>query len=136
MNQSSTDNYMLLFRSTDWYAGLSPEEVEKILTKWGAWYQRLTEEGIVEHGRPLGPEVKIVGKDGLVSDGPFAESKESVGGYFMVRAGSFDEAVAVAKGCPGLPYGVRVEVRPVVLICPCAEQAGVDGQSAAMASVS
>jgi hypothetical protein len=128
MNTTSTDKYMLIFRSTGWYEGLSPAECEKIMTKWGAWFQRLSAEGVVEHGSPLAGEGRIVGKDGVVSDGPFAESKESVGGYFLVNAPGIEEALAIAKECPGLPYGVRVEVRPVLAMCPLAEKLGLDAR--------
>jgi hypothetical protein len=58
-----------------------------------------------------------------VADGPFAESKEAIGGYFMLQVGTLDEAVAIAKGCPGLPYGSRVEVRPVAATCPLVAEA-------------
>jgi hypothetical protein len=57
-----------------------------------------------------------------VSDGPFAESKEAVGGYFLLQVNTFDEAVAIAQECPGLPYGVKVEVRPVAEVCPLVEE--------------
>jgi hypothetical protein len=58
----------------------------------------------------------------VVSDGPFAESKEAIGGYFLLDVPSLDEAVAIAQGCPGLPYGVQVEVRPVAAECPVASE--------------
>jgi hypothetical protein len=58
----------------------------------------------------------------VVSDGPFAESKEAIGGYFLLDVASMDEAVAIAQECPGLPYGVRVEVRPVAPECPVASE--------------
>jgi hypothetical protein len=134
MNTTSTDKYLLIFRSTDWYEGLSPEELEKIMTKWGAWFQRLSAEGVVESGSPLAAEGRIVsGKEGTVSDGPFAEAKETIGGYFLLNARSIEDALAVAKECPGLPYGVRVEVRPVATMCPIAAKIGMDPK--AMAAV-
>ena len=62
------------------------------------------------------------GKNRVVSDGPFAESKEAIGGYFLLDVASLDEAVAIAQECPGLPYGIRVEVRPVAAECPLASE--------------
>jgi hypothetical protein len=59
----------------------------------------------------------------VVADGPFAESKEAVAGYFLLRVASLDEAVAIAKECPVLAYGAAVEVRPVAQECPVAEVA-------------
>ncbi len=52
-----------------------------------------------------------------VVDGPFAESKEAIGGYFMVQADTLEEAVAIARECPGLAHGIKVEVRPVAATC-------------------
>ena len=50
------------------------------------------------------------------------ESKEAIGGYFLLDVASFDDAVAIAQECPGLPYGVKVEVRPVAAECPVASE--------------
>jgi hypothetical protein len=81
----------------------------------------LTDEGKAVAGQPLERKGKIVsGKDRIVSDGPFTEAKEAIGGYFLLDVATLDEAVAIAKECPGLPYGVRVEVRPVAGECPIA----------------
>ncbi len=61
----------------------------------------------------------VSGKNGRsVSDGPFAESKEAVGGYFLLNVSTFEEALAIAQQCPGLDHGAQVEVRPVAEICP------------------
>lgn len=123
--------YLLLFRGNDWYKTLSPEEMQGIASKWMAWFKRLTDEGLCLAGQPLEREGKVVsGKNGrVVSDGPFAESKEAVGGYFLLRVNTIDEAVAIAKECPGLAYGIQVEVRQVREECPMVEQ--VKGQLAA-----
>lgn len=111
---------MLLFRGNDWHKGLSPEEMQQVAAQWMAWFKQLTEQGKALAGNPLEPEGRVVsGKSGrVVADGPFAESKEAIGGYFLLRVGSFDEAVAIARNCPGLPYGAVVEVRPVAEACP------------------
>jgi hypothetical protein len=80
----------------------------------------LTAKGKVTAGSPLEKEGKVVsGKNGrVVSDGPFAESKEAVGGYFLLQVATLDEAVAIAQECPGLAYGAQVEVRQVAEACP------------------
>ena len=127
-NQSG---YMLLFRGTDLRKGLSPEQLQKVTDNWMAWFKRLTEEGKAVAGNPLEREGKIVsGKDRVVSDGPFAESKEAIGGYFLLDVATMDEAVAIARECPGLPYGIRVEVRPVAGECPIAADARKEAQFA------
>ena len=114
---------MLLFRGNDWTKSLSPEEKQKVTDQWMAWFRRLTDQGKAIAGNPLEPEGKIVsGKNRVVSDGPFAESKEAIGGYFLLDVASFDDAVAIARECPGLPYGVQVEVRPVAAECPLASE--------------
>lgn len=124
MSKQADNGYMLIFRGTDWYKGLSPEEMQRVFEAWMGWFNRLKSEGTVLAGNPLAPEGKIVsGRQGrLVVDGPFAESKETIGGYFLLKVGTMDEAVAIAQQCPGLPHGIRVEVRPVAEECPIAEE--------------
>lgn len=133
MSAQSITGYMLIFRNNAWHNGLSPEEMQKVAGEWMAWYNRLTDQGKVTGGNPLESKGKLVsGKGGrVVADGPFAESKEAIGGYFMLNVDSMDEAVAIAKDCPGLPYGVKVEVRPVMEKCPLA---GKEAPEAALAS--
>jgi len=114
--------YMLLFRGTHWFKGLSPEEIQQIVDQMHAWLDRLTAEGKAKTGQPLMFEGKIVSqKNGrVVSDGPFAESKEAIAGYFLLNVKSLDEAVVIAKDYPGLKYGATVEVRPVAPECAAA----------------
>lgn len=130
--QTKPTEFMLLFRGNDWHKGLSAEQMQQVSDKWMAWFKRLTDEGRVVAGSPLEAEGKIVsGKNGrVVADGPFAESKEAIGGYFLLRVETLDEAVAIAKACPGLPYGVEVEVRPVAEECPLAERLRGEAQLA------
>lgn len=75
--------------------------------------------GRASRGWHLEPRGKIVSgpKGQTIIDGPFAESKEAVGGYFLLQVNSLDEAVAIAQECPGLPYGAKIEVRPVMEVC-------------------
>ena len=124
------NGYLLIFRSTDWYKGLSPEQMQQIADNWMAWFNRLKDEGKCAGGNPLEREGKVVGKNRVVSDGPFAESKESIGGYFLLRVNGPDEAVAIAQECPGLAYGAVVEVRPVAEECPVAVEARAEAQFA------
>jgi len=130
MSTQTKNGYMLIFRGTDWHKGLSPEEMQKVSEQWMAWFKRLTEQGRAVAGNPLEREGKVVsGKNGrVVADGPFAESKEAIGGYFLLKVDRLEEAVAIAQECPGLPYGVRVEVRPVMGQCPLASEATPEAQ--------
>jgi hypothetical protein len=124
---TDTNSYMLIFRGNDWHRGLSPDEMQTVSAQWMAWFKRLTEQGKAIAGNPLEPKGKIVsGKNGkIVADGPFAESKEAIGGYFLLKVGSLEEAVAIAQECPGLPHGAKIEVRPVAGVCPMSEEAHV-----------
>jgi hypothetical protein len=110
---STTSEYMLLFRGMDWDNNLSPEEIQNVMSRWIAWFDRLTQAGKARAGQPLTATGKVVsGKKGqTVVDGPFAESKETVAGYILLQVDSLDEAVEIAKECPGLDYGISVEVR-------------------------
>ena len=120
MSISTTkSDYMLLFRGTNWDKELSPEQIQKVVADWAAWFERLTQQGICKGGHPLQNEGKIIsGKKGrTVADGPFAESKEAIGGYFYLQVADEREAVEIAQQCPGLEYGSVVEVRPVADMC-------------------
>src|SRR2546423_4308377 len=130
--QTTKSEYMLLFRGNDWHKGLSAEEMQKVADQWMAWFKGLTDQGKALAGNPLEREGKVVsGKNGrVVADGPFAESKEAIGGYFLLQAKSLDEAVAIAKECPGLAYGAVVEVRPVAEECPVGAEARAEAQLA------
>lgn len=94
----------------------SPEQLQKYAQQWFAWVKELTDKGHIDNppGRPLEYTGKIVkGTDKSVHDGPFAEAKDVINGYFLVRASDLSQAVEVAKGCPLLEFGGSVEVRPV-----------------------
>ena len=125
MNKTPKSDYMLLFRGTNWDQGLSPEQIQKTTGEFMAWFERLRQQGTVSSGHPLTNESKTVsGKKGrTVADGPFAESKEAVGGYFLLHVTSMDEAVEIAKGCPALEFGLTVEVRQIAEQCPVMDRA-------------
>ena len=129
---STTNEYMLIFRGTDWHVHLSPEETQQTVGRMMTWFNDLKAQGKATGGRPLEAAGKIVsGKNGrIVADGPFAESKEAIGGYFMLQVDSLDEAVAIAKDCPTLDYGIQVEVRPLLDVCPLTKQAVAEPQLA------
>lgn len=117
-------DYLLLFRGTDWYRELSPEEIQTKMTDWMAWFNGLVADGRCLGGQSLGAETRVVsGKARSVSDGPFTEAKETVAGYFLLHVSGVDEAVAIAKDCPGLPHGMTVEVRPLMARCKASELA-------------
>lgn len=127
---------MLIFRGNDWTRKLSPEQIQGVVNDWMAWFGRLSEQGKVVAGNPLEPTGKLVsGQNGrIVTDGAFAESKEAVGGYFLLKVESVDEAVAIAQQCPALPHGIVVEVRPLAETCPLAAKLAAEAQLAGAAA--
>lgn len=121
----SSSPYMLLFRDTspESYIAMSAEQRQKCLGEWNDWYDGLVADGKVQHGHPLEPAGRIVSK-GRVVDGPFAEAKEAIGGYFFLTVANLDEATEIAQRCPNLKHGMTVEVRQVSTVCPLAKLLG------------
>lgn len=118
--QNSAQEYLLLFRGTYNEKDIAPEELQQSLNQWQAWFNGLIEQGKCKGGQPLKPEgCTVSGPRGeTVTDGPFAETKELVGGYFLLTVSGLEEAVEIARQCPGLRHGLQVEVRPVAECCP------------------
>ncbi len=108
--------YLFLFRGGDArMESLSPEETQEHMQKWGTWMQGLAEQGKLIDGLPLTKEGKVVEKaGGVIHDGPFTEGTEIVGGYLMVNADSFEEAVEISKGCPIYEHNGSTEVREIM----------------------
>lgn len=111
---------MMLFWGSEWYNTLSPEELQVVLAKFQAWFNGLSKKGVIRGAQPLVREGMIIsGKNGqVVSDGPFAESKEAIGGYLLLAVDSLEAAVAIAQTSPALEYGTKIEVRSIADECP------------------
>lgn len=109
-------NFLYLFRGGDARrVQQSPEEMQEHMQKWGQWMGSLKEKGQLVDGLPLGKEGKVVKKSGeIITDGPFAEGAEVVGGYLIVSAKHLDEAVEISKGCPIFEHEGTVEVREIM----------------------
>jgi hypothetical protein len=118
--QAHSSEYMLLFRDVNWDRGLSAEEIQRVMDQITAWFESLDEQGKVKAGQPLLERGKTVsGKGGrTVVDGPFAESKEAVGGYLLLRVDDLEEAAQIAKRHPALDFGMTIEIREVAGDCP------------------
>ena len=116
---AAQSSFMLLFRNAglESHAHLTPEQKTALAKQWNDWVDRLVAQEKMPHGHPLGLGGRVVsGPAGeRVTDGPYAESKEAIGGYFFLTVADLDEATAIAQQCPSLPLGMIVEVRPVVL---------------------
>ena len=113
--------YLLLFRSTNsGWDEMSEREARHVLDKVKAWFDGLAAKGKLVSAQPLMDEAVVIsGKGGSsVTDGPFAEAKEAVGGYVLLSADSLEEAVAIAKTNPMHDHGLTTEVRATASSCP------------------
>ena len=110
--------FLYLYRRTgNAMATLSPERSQQMMQKWMSWLKDLAEKGhIKDQGQPLERAGKLVtGKQKTVTDGPFAEAKDVIGGYTLVLARDLDQAAELSKGCPVFELdGGAVEVRPIM----------------------
>jgi len=96
------------------YYAMSPEEMQQMYQKWNAWVTDGLQKGwMLDAGHGLTKEGRVVDAGHVVSDGPFIEVKEIVGGFSLVQADTIDVAAELAKGCPILLRGGTVEVRPL-----------------------
>jgi len=133
--ETSATPFILFFRNSgpQTHAHLSADERQQLMTRWNAWYDDLAAEGKAIAGTPLELETRIVSgaRGERVVDGPFAETKEAIGGYVMLMVNDLDEATAIAQAHPGLPYGLQIEVRRLADSC----HLGVSHHSAASAAI-
>lgn len=109
--------FLFIFRS-EWESlqNVSPEEMQATTKKWMDWVGGIAAQNkLANRGNRLTRGGRLVKPDGLVTDGPYAEIKETIGGYIMVKAESYDEAVEIANGCPVLFLNVNgsVEIREI-----------------------
>jgi hypothetical protein len=109
--------FMMIFRMADMgdYQP-TPEEMQESVAHWQNWIGGIAAQGKFVSTSQLGFSGKTVRADGVVTDGPYAEVKEMVGGNVVVKAESLDDAVALAHGCPILAMGGHVEVRDMIAL--------------------
>lgn len=113
--QSKNSQFLLLFRHSPEGPDPTPEEMQKIMGRWMDWMKGMGAKGVFAGANRLQESGKVLrGPRGAsVTDGPFVEAKEVVGGYVIVSAANYAQAVELARGCPGLEMGTIVEVREV-----------------------
>ena len=108
-------DFLYLFRGGAPSTNLSPQQVQQRMQTWTSWIEGLAKAGKFKSGFPLESGAKVIsGKNKLVTDGPFAEAKEVVGGYLLVTAKDLHDATDLAKGCPIFDEGGTVEVRAIM----------------------
>lgn len=110
--------YMLLLHDDPTgYASLSPEQMQRVIQKYVAWGDRLREAGVLEGGQKLADEPGRVlrSRNGQVrvTDGPYSETKELLGGYYIVSAENYEQAVELTRDCPHFEYSGTIEVRQI-----------------------
>jgi hypothetical protein len=113
VSDSPFNEYLLLSRG-QWDADKSKEQIQSAIDGFYVWHDRLVSEGKLKPGRRLARAAKLVTRTG-VTDGPFTETKEVVGGYWFIVASSLQEAAAIAAGSPCLACGLFYEIRPIEL---------------------
>jgi hypothetical protein len=108
---------LLLHDNPAAFADVSPEQMQRVLEKYIAWGDRLRAAGVIKDGNKLTDEPGRVMRtnDGQtrVTDGPYSETKEVLGGYYVLEAASYEQAVDRARDCPHLEYGGTIEVRQI-----------------------
>jgi hypothetical protein len=106
--------FLFVYRGgSDVHVKMTPEEMQQNMKKWEKWLGEGFQKGwLLDAGDGLTGEGRVVHAK-VVTDGPFMESKEIVGGFSIVQAETVDAAVQLAKGCPVLQSGGNVEVRPL-----------------------
>jgi len=108
------EKFMLIFQNVKANYEPSAQEMEAIMAKWMAWIDKLAKAGRYVEGEPLLPTGKIItGKNKTVTDAVFAEGKEIIGGYFIINAADYNEAVALCDDYPDYETGGTVIVRQV-----------------------
>ena len=110
------EKYILLLHEAAIQPGISPQEMQAIVERYKAWSEKLAAKGRIAGGNKLEDGTGRVMRgngDGLrITDGPYAETKDVVAGYFVLQAADYEEAVELSKECPHLDFGT-IEVRRI-----------------------
>ena len=110
--QVSSSEYLVISRG-QWDKDIPREKIQNAIDQFYLWLGRLVDEGKMKSGQRLASEGKTVSRKNLVTDGPFGETKEVIGGYWFIVAGSLEEAAEIAAGNPCLNCGLFYEIRPI-----------------------
>lgn len=105
--------FVFLFRTAaDARANMSESDMMALEKRWYDWMGGIAAQGkMVSNGMRLNTDGKVLKAGGIVTDGPFVEIRERLGGFIVIKADSYDDAVTMAHGCPALELGGSVEVR-------------------------
>ena len=109
--------FLLVFRRNfiDKETQPSPDQMQSMMPDWHNWMGSIAAQNkMVSAGNRLASEGRVVNANAMVTNGPYVEIREAIGGYIIVRAASIDEAAEISKSCPVLKIGGNVEVRTIV----------------------
>ena len=112
MNDRTAPSQYLVISRGQWDADKAPEDIQNAIDAFYAWRERLLAEGRMQGGQRLATQARRVSREGVL-DGPFAEAKEVIGGYWFLLADSLEEAAALSAQNPCLAFGLSYEVRPI-----------------------
>jgi len=104
--------YLVISRG-QWDEDRSPEEIQRAIDAFYVWIGRMADQGKMKRGQRLAKEGATVSRKRIVTDGPFGETKEVIGGYWFIVADSLEEAAALAAENPCMQCGLFYEIRPV-----------------------
>jgi hypothetical protein len=113
MNQQVSASEYLVISRGQWDKDVPRQEIQKAIDQFYIWLGQLVKEGKMKRGQRLANEGKTVSRKNAVTDGPFGEAKEVIGGYWFILAQSLDEAAKIAAGNPCLKCGLFYEIRPI-----------------------
>lgn len=105
-------DFMYLFRGGS--PSGTPEQMQQQMQRWAEWASALGAKGHLRGGDPLDGTGKVLRNRESVTDGPYAEAKDLVGGYMLIEAQDFDSAVELSRDCPIFHSGGSIEIRPVL----------------------
>lgn len=108
-------DFIFVFRQTSYDQSNTPDQEKEVLNKkWNDWIGGIAAQGKLKtHGARLEPAGKVLKPGGVVTDGPFVEIRERLGGFIVITANDLEEATTLAHGCPALDADGSVEIRPV-----------------------
>jgi len=113
MNPRHSHSEYLVISRGKWSEDASKEQIQQAIDQFYIWLERMVEEGKMKPGQRLGAAGATVSRDGIVTDGPFGEAKEVIGGYWFILAKSLEEAAKIASANPCLQCGLYYEIRPI-----------------------
>ena len=115
MSAATSPNEYLVISRGHWDSNLPPERIQKAIDDFYVWLDQCVAEGKMKPGQRLGNEGRLISKQGTLTDGPFIESKEVVGGFWFILAKTLDEAAQIAAANPCMQCGLYYEIRPLAL---------------------